>query len=88
MSEAGFNYIYPYHFYLPSFGDWGIMMGSFKKRNLSTIKLKQETRYLNNKMISSLFSFSKDMLVENIQSSQLDHPRILSYYLKGWRKWQ
>ncbi len=88
MKAAGFNYVYPYHGYIPSFGDWGFMMASKIKYEVSDIKLQVETRYLDKDTINSSFVFPKDQLRENIRASRLNNPTISEYYLKGWQYWK
>ncbi len=85
-----FTHVHPYHLLVPSFGDWGFVVASDKefepKTALSTLSGK--TRYLDPKSSDALFMFGKDLLPEKpIESSSLDRPIVLNYYLDGWRYW-
>ncbi len=86
IQEAGMK-TYPYHLYIPSFGDWGFVLASEAELNTNAIQIEVPTRYLENKIVRSLFTFPKDLIEENIAYSTLDRPLILGYYLKGWRHW-
>lgn len=87
VHRAEFKYTYPYHVYVPSFGDWGFVMASKVRIRPSDIKLSVSTRYLDNQVAHSLFKFEKDLTVKSIKSSTLDKPEILNYYLKSWKYW-
>lgn len=87
LSASGFLHTYPYHVYVPSFGDWGFVMASDKKvlENKRTIQV--ETKYLDEESFKKAFVLEKDIKRENIKYSTLDRPFILDYYLSGWRHW-
>ena len=87
ISAAGFAFVSPYHAYVPSFGDWGFVMGSKIRRRLDDLALRVPTRYLDRNNIRELFSFSKDLMIEGIKISSLNEPNVLSYYLEGWKYW-
>jgi len=77
----------PYHLYIPSFGDWGFVLASKKEIDPKSIQIDVTTRYLEANLLPSLFTFSKDLRHANAAPSTLDKPRVLSYYLKGWKHW-
>ena len=87
IKEAKFRHTYPYHVYVPAFGDWGFVMASNIVLNHNNINIKVPTRYLDNKTAKELFNFEKDLTVKNIKSSTLDKPEVLNYYLHGWKYW-
>jgi len=78
---------YPYHVYVPSFGDWGFVMASKIKLDPSAIKIRVPTRYLDDRIVNNFFIFAKDLVDKTPQLSTLDRPMILSYYLEGWKYW-
>ena len=86
LAEAGMK-TYPYHLYIPSFGDWGFVLASADGINLQSIQIDVPTHYLEDEIVASLFVFPKDLSEQNIRISSLDKPLILSYYLKGWKHW-
>jgi spermidine synthase len=81
--------IYPYHVYIPSFGDWGFVMASRRKispeaLNLGDVPLK----FLSNKIVPTLFVFPKDSLATTeISANRLDDQVLVQYYRKGWRRY-
>lgn len=87
IKSAGFNYTYPYHIYVPSFGDWGFILGSNIKFDINKIEIKVDTKFIDNEIIKNAFKLEKDVQRDNIQYSTLDRPKILEYYLNGWRYW-
>ena len=87
LKAAGFKYTKPYHTYVPSFGDWGFMLAGNRALDENTIKINVKTKYIENSSIKSLFHIEKDLLRENVNSSTLDRPEILNYYMQGWRYW-
>ena len=88
MKSAGFSNTYPYHVYVPSFGDWGFILASnvdvdFNKE----FKFDIDTKYLDKETFKKAFVIEKDIQRTGINFSTLDRPAILDYYLKGWRYW-
>lgn len=77
----------PCHVYVPSFGDWGFVLGT-KKHLTAKYPLKVETRFLSESSLSSLFYFSKDLQSsDEIEISTLDNPVLARYYREGWKYW-
>ncbi len=87
LKKAGFKHTYPYHTYVPSFGDWGFILVSKIKLNITKFDIKVETKYIDKDIAANCFKIEKDVKKENIEPSTLDKPKILEYYLKGWRYW-
>lgn len=87
MEAGGFKHTLPYHAYVPSFGDWGFVMGSDLPLDTSRIDIQVPTQFLENTLINKLFYFEKDVVVDTILPSSLDDPRVLEYYLEDWRRW-
>lgn len=85
IKAAKFAHVQPYHTQVPSFGDWGFVMASSVAKDIHNPDISVETKFLNNKNISSLFVFPKDILSKNIEVNYLDKPVLLHYYLKGWK---
>lgn len=86
IKEAGLN-TYPYHVYVPSFGDWGFVMASRIRLNAERVRIQVPTRYLTEKTARNLFVFAKDLVDPTPEYSTLDKPMVLSYYLAGWKYW-
>lgn len=81
--------VYPYHAYVPSFGDWGFVMAS--RRNIDHTKLSLERgvrlKFLTDELLPTLFVFGKDTLAKaSVQANRLDDEVITTYYRRGWRR--
>lgn len=82
-------HVYPYHAYVPSFGDWGFVMASRKPLDSSKLTLKDGVplKFLSNELLPSLFSFPQDTLPpEAIEPNRLDDQVLVKYYRRGWRR--
>jgi spermidine synthase len=87
-SKSRFS-VYPYHVYVPSFGDWGFVAAS--RRNLDPNKLAVDSRirlkFLSNELLPTLFVFPNDTLARpHIQPNRLDDQVVIRYYQRGWRR--
>ncbi|MGK0391498.1 MAG: spermidine synthase [Maribacter sp.] len=88
VESSGFEHVYPYHSYVPSFGEWGFVLASNQELDYQNISFDGiETKFLSNDIVSKLFSFEKDIIVKDIFPNTLDGPILLDYYLKDWERW-
>ncbi len=81
--------VYPYHNYVPSFGDWGFVMAS--RRNLDTKNLtldpQVKLRFLTQDLLPTLFVFGGDSLQQqDVQPNRLDDQVLTKYYRRGWKR--
>jgi spermidine synthase len=94
MASAGFATL-PYHDNVPSFGDWGWILG-WKKRALTegalrkriaSMDIKPGTRYITPEVFRSAMVFGKERLKsENREINTLMHPVLLDLYTReGWK---
>lgn len=88
VKAAGFSKVLPYHINVPSFGEWGFVLGTNKefdktKWHLNNIK----TRFMNEGMLNNIWNFGKDIAYRKLEASTIDRPRVLDYYLDGWTHW-
>ncbi len=88
--------VYPYHIYIPSFGEWGFVMASRKKltpdflaQRLAHIQDQMITspRFLDAQIFSSMGMFPRDMAAVPVELNQLSTHPLLPYYKKGWEEW-
>lgn len=87
----------PYHYNIPSFGEWGFNLAS-KNQLITSDDLIEEskTRWLNNTTWTGSQAFSKDQLQtrQEISSTQqistIAHPTVMIYYLasSSWDDWE
>ncbi|WP_256372336.1 hypothetical protein [Sinorhizobium sp. A49] len=88
VGASGFANLYPYHVNVPSFGDWGFVLASDAKLNMTKPILAVETRYLDEKNIGKHFSLDKDTAAGDVGVNTLDRPVLLDYYLAGWQNYR
>ena len=85
IQAAGFDYIYPYHTNVPSFGDWGFVLSAIHPINLNPKRSVENSQFLTLEMMPSLFVFEKDVQKIDVEINQIDKPAVLNYYLNSWR---
>lgn len=88
LKDAGFEYIYPYHINIPSFGNWGFTMAKNHPRFVDTLRADIDYKFLETEMYDHMFYFPKDVRTGDIEANQLDRPIILDYYLDHWHSLQ
>ncbi|TDA65688.1 MAG: polyamine aminopropyltransferase [Clostridia bacterium] len=88
MEAAGLE-VLPYHAYVPSFGDWGFVLGAQYRPSPEKLRLAVPTRYLTLDLLPRLFAFSADELAgrEGAEVNSIVHPVILDLYQKAWENW-
>ncbi|GAB6888760.1 polyamine aminopropyltransferase [Desulfothermus okinawensis JCM 13304] len=86
MSSANF-YSYPMAMSIPSFGEWGFILGlkeKFSNTKLKTIIYKnfneKNTRYFTKQMAISIFNMPKNFTCKNVKINTLINPIIIRYY--------
>lgn len=88
VKSSGFNYVYPYHALVPSFGDWGFVMASSYNKEINSPNIKPTTKFLSQNNFKNLFIFPEDINnLNDIKVNQLDKPILLNYYIKGWKNY-
>jgi len=87
--KAVFPHAYPFHAQVPSFGHWGFVMASRQPIDTAALArhLPKPTRFLASGTLPALFRFPPDIGPVAVQPSTLDQPKILQYYLQGWKHW-
>jgi spermidine synthase len=79
-------YTQGYHTYVPSFGEWGFVLGG---RFPLDFKLKpmQGLKYLNTHVLEKMTLFASDMNELEVEANKLSTHRLIEYYNEGWKKW-
>ncbi len=86
---SGRFFVYPYHVYVPSFGDWGFVIASRRELKPKDMALKDDIslKFLTREILPTLFIFSKDLVpAKDIQANRLDNQIISRYYRNGWQR--
>lgn len=88
LKDTGFAHVYPYHAYVPSFGDWGYIIATDYPVKPDNFQSDLPLKYLSSENVQKMFYFEKDIdNPGNIQPNKLDHPILLDYFLKDWERW-
>jgi spermidine synthase len=86
LKASGFEYAYPYHINVPSFGNWGFVLAS---QNALTFQVKPELdlNFIETESLDHIFYFPPDVQrnTVEVEANRLDRPIIMDYYLKHWR---
>ncbi|MGO9571608.1 MAG: polyamine aminopropyltransferase [Desulfomonilaceae bacterium] len=86
--KGQFN-VYPYHAYVPSFGDWGFVMATRRAITPRALSLKPSIRlkFLTDETLPTLFTFPKDIsCIPDIQANRLDDQTLVKYHRAGWKR--
>ncbi|MFO0548622.1 MAG: polyamine aminopropyltransferase [Polyangiaceae bacterium] len=87
--EAGGFKVLPYHAYVPSFGDWGFVLGGGPELEVPT-QVATDTsalRFLDDETMASLFRFPKDLARVEAPINRLNDQRIVPIYTTEWAEW-
>jgi len=76
---------YPYHLYVPSFGEWGFVLAGPNTYE-PPIRLPERLRYLSVAAIPQLFQFPNDMLPVDAEPNRLNDQVLVRYYEHDWRE--
>lgn len=84
VKSAGLQ-TFPYHVYVPSFGEWGYVIAS---RNGYTIpsSLPADLRFLTNESVAEAFNFPRDMEPVPVLPNRLNDQALVRYYAEEFEK--
>lgn len=89
LRESGFTNVYPYHVYVPSFGDWGIVMAANHPLKIDDVPLEIPAKFLDSTLLKKMFFFEQDITNPgNILPNRMDQPELLDYFLEDWEQWR
>jgi spermidine synthase len=83
LKQAGLK-TYPYHVYVPSFGEWGFVLASQHDYAPPT-SLPKGLRFIDVKGIPALFEFPPDMAPLAIPPNQLNDQVLVRLYDQDWK---
>ena len=83
VKEAGLR-TYPYHVYVPSFGEWGFVIGSHAPFEPAR-ELPSGLRFLSVRTVPDLFAFPNDMQPVDAQPNHLNDQVLVRYYENEWK---
>jgi spermidine synthase len=83
LKQAGLK-TYPYHVYVPSFGEWGYVLAGSHDYTRPT-SLPSGLRFLNLEGLASLFVFPPDMAPIPMPANQLNTQVLVHTYDQDWK---
>ena len=86
IAATGFKTI-PYHVYVPSFGEWGYVIGC-RKFTDSISYLPPDLRFYDSGAFEEMKRFPKDMAFEETQVNKLNNQVLVHYFDDEWGKVQ
>jgi spermidine synthase len=85
LKEAGMR-TYPYHAYVPSFGEWGFILASPQAAYQPPATYRLPMRYLNGDTTREMFSFPPDMQALKMAPNRLNTQSLVREFEQDWRK--
>jgi spermidine synthase len=79
---------WPYHVYVPSFGDWGFFLAAKHDVMPTSASLEADTRFLDTEIWAASQVFDSDIAEIETEVNTLDSQVILRYYEQGWKAWR
>ena len=83
IEDAGFQTT-PYHVYVPSFGEWGFVLGT-RSAYHRPAQLPAGLRFLTLETLDPLFEFPVDMRAVPVEVNRLHNQALVRYYEQEWR---
>ena len=84
LKQAGLR-TYPYHLYVPSFGEWGFVLTGLHPFE-PPLSLPAKLRYLSVSTVPQMFQFPNDMLPVDAEPNRLNDQVLVRYYEHDWRE--
>jgi spermidine synthase len=85
LREAGFR-TFPYHTYVPSFGEWGFILASAEADYKPPEQYRLPMRYLNREVTQEMFAFPPDMQRITVEPNHLNDQALVRYFDEDWRQ--
>ncbi len=79
-------YTHPYHAFVPSFGEWGFILGSKKPGYTPPTSYQVPMKFLDAETTRQMFFFPPDMQPVKTQINQLNNQSLVHYFEQDWAK--
>jgi spermidine synthase len=83
LKQSGFK-TYPYHVYVPAFGEWGYVIGSLHDYEAPR-QLPAGLKFLSVRILPDMFTFPIDMLPVAAEPNRLNDQVLVRYYENEWK---
>ena len=80
-------YTKAYHTYVPSFGEWGFVLGGNFPIDFEKQKPMEGLKYLNEDVMKRMPLFAPDIAKLEVEGNKLSTHRLIEYYDEGWKIW-
>ena len=77
---------FPYHTYVPSFGEWGFILAGNETQFAPPKHYKLPMRYLNAAVTEEMFSFPPDMQRIEVEPNHLNSQALVRYFDEDWHR--
>lgn len=85
LEAAGFQ-TYPYHAYVPSFGEWGFVIGDLHGRYRPPTRYALPMHWLDPDVTREMFQFPADMRRVPVEPNRLNNQSLVRYFEEDWHK--
>jgi spermidine synthase len=83
LKEAGFH-TWPYHAYVPSFGEWGFILAARHNDFAPPTRYTIATRFLDAESTRLMFEFPPDMRPLAVEPNWLNTQTLVHYFEQDW----
>ena len=77
---------YPYHTYVPSFGEWGFILAGIEGNFVPPLQYTLPMKYLNAAVSQEMFAFPPDMQRIEVEPNHLNSQALVRYFEEDWRR--
>ncbi len=85
LREVGMR-TWPYHAYVPSFGEWGFILASPQQQYTVPTSYRLPMRYLNAESTRAMFAFPPDMQALPMAPNRLNTQSLVHEFEQDWRQ--
>jgi spermidine synthase len=85
LREVGLR-TFPYHAYVPSFGEWGFILASAQMQYVPPASYRLPMRYLNADTTREMFTFPPDMKALEMAPNRLNTQSLVHEFEHDWRQ--
>jgi spermidine synthase len=85
LEEAGLR-TWPYHAYVPSFGEWGFVLASVQGRFAPPAAYRLPMRFLDADVTRGMFAFAPDMPRPAVEPNRLNNQSLVHYFEEDWHR--
>lgn len=83
IRSAGFK-TYPYHVYVPSFGEWGYVIATLGKAYQPPKIFPADLKFINAEVTADMFMFPPDMAAVHVDINKLNNQALVRYFEDEW----